>query len=536
MDQQFELVKIERLVTSPLNQRKTFDEKKQKELTESVKEKGIIEPLIVRSKNGKLEIVCGSRRFKAAKESKLDEVPVIIREYSDKEVVEVLLIENLQREDVHALDEADGYRRMIEEMGYDVPGIAAKIGKSDSYVYQRLQLSRLIPEAKKAFTENKITPGHGILISRLQPKNQKEAIQHCLQYRGDDGVASVRELMRWITNNVHLDLNKAPFDKTEKELVKGVGTCIECPKRTGFTPALFSDIKQKDICTDPECFNGKKEAFLERKIKEEEKKQETEKGSEKGPEKGSEKGSGKTVKPMLRLSDDYNNYGPNKPTHPTLYSSQYRVLSKDEKPCEFAKAGIMVDGKEVGRKKIVCADQACKKHWSRGYKKEPMSPGEKERRKKELDKRKQEKEYRGRVIKGILEKVGEKFKKAELAFVCKEVYGRVYFDFKKILCARHLIEPKKERYSKDFDGPFEKYIDGLDETGLNRVLVETAVVPMAEAGGEDELIRAALVFGVDWKKMKNVEEKKPAAPKKPKLESSVKKKPVPAKAKTKKGK
>ncbi len=500
MDEKFEMVKIDRLVESPWNPRRKYDEKKLKELTASVKEKGIIEPLIVRPQNGKLEIVSGHRRFRAGKEAKLTEAPAIVREYTDKEVVEIQLIEALQKEDVHALDEAEGYRRMIQELGYDVPGIAGKISKSESYVYQRLQLARLIPEAEKSFVDDKITAGHAILISRLQPKNQKEAIEACFRYRGGDAM-SVRDLMKWINENIHLDLKKAAFDTTDKALIQGVGSCIDCPKRTGFLPALFADIKQKDTCTDPACYNRKKDEFIEKKIKESE----------------------KDLKGVLRLSEDYNDYGVKKPVHPPLYSSQYYILQKDEKPCEFAQKGIMVDGREVTKMKIVCANKECKKHWGRGSgARTQPTPGEKERNKKENEKKRKEKDFKAGFVKSILTKVGERFKRPEMLFICEEVYKKVWHDYKRVLCIRHDVEPIKEKYGKDFEKPFVKVVGSLSEIELNRLLVELIVVPIEQTEGEEELFRAGHVFGVDWKKAK-MDQIKADADKKSKVESSVKK-------------
>ena len=116
---------------------------------------------------GKYQIAAGHRRYEAAKNLSLATVPVQIRDMEDTEYMEILHVENLQREDVHPLDEAIGYKELLARGGYDVTTLAARIGKSETHVYQRLKLNDLIKEGQKLFLEGAIGFGHAVILARL---------------------------------------------------------------------------------------------------------------------------------------------------------------------------------------------------------------------------------------------------------------------------------------------------------------------------------------------------------------------------------
>jgi len=220
----FEAIPLEQLFPSPTNPRKTFDQLKLKELADSILKVGILEPLIVRPhQNGdgtKYEIVAGERRFRAARLADAFSVPCIVRDLTDVEVLEVQVIENNQRDDVHPLEEAEGYAALMKSAGYDVDDIAQRIGRSTKYVYDRIKLLQLIPEIRKVFLEGEIQAGHAILLARLSKENQERALDWDDRYGKIGGlfttdmgvddpgfelddprdrkVVSVRELQRWI--------------------------------------------------------------------------------------------------------------------------------------------------------------------------------------------------------------------------------------------------------------------------------------------------------------------------------------------------
>lgn len=263
---------------SPSNPRKTFRDLE--ELAETIKKHGILQPLVVRPKAGRLELVFGERRLRAGKLAGLTAFPCLVREMSDLEVLEVQIIENVQRADVDALEEADGYKVLHETHGYSVPDIAAKIGKSIAYVYARLKLCALGPEGRKALAEGKLTDSTALLVARIPLPLQGEAVKELepdFDHGGDEDAdpkekqeldpLGAREAFVRIKRRFMLRLADAPFDPKDVELVPKAGACTTCPKRTGAQPELFPDVKAADTCTDPTCFDEKRDASWERRKK-----------------------------------------------------------------------------------------------------------------------------------------------------------------------------------------------------------------------------------------------------------------------------
>lgn len=205
----------------PLNPRKTFDEASLADLVESVRTHGVLTPLFVR-KNGKgYEILAGHRRFRAAQRVGLKEVPAIVQEFDDKAALEIMVLDNLQRDDLHPLEESAGYASLMKDAGYDVERIAARINRSEKYVYDRIKLLQLIPELRKIFIDGEITAGHAILLARLSAVDQKHCLEGESRYGQLGGLfqveltdqsgldlddrrkaVSVRELETWINDNV----------------------------------------------------------------------------------------------------------------------------------------------------------------------------------------------------------------------------------------------------------------------------------------------------------------------------------------------
>lgn len=196
------------LKPSPFNPRTEMDADKLASLAESIKQGGIYEPIIARRVNGDIEIVAGERRWRAAQKAKVETVPVIIRELSDAEALEVQLVENEQREDVSALDQAAGFRKLMEldPATYTAETIATRIGLKAASVYLRLKLLALTNEAKDLFRSGKIEAGHAVLIARLAHADQHRAVAYIQQGLKHDQQTSVRELKAWITREVKIDL------------------------------------------------------------------------------------------------------------------------------------------------------------------------------------------------------------------------------------------------------------------------------------------------------------------------------------------
>jgi len=289
-------IALELLHPSPTNPRKRFDDAKLNELAESIKMQGVLQPILVRTAKGdinirpaaswpfptkggeptpaatlpklKYEVIAGERRFRAAKIAGLNEVPCFVRELTDLQVLHAQVIENLQRDDLHPIEEAEGYEKLIEQKDnegkqFTADGIAAEVGKSRAYVYARLKLLTLCNDARKAFYDGLLDASRALLIARIPTdKLQLEALKAITHPRFGDEAMSYREAKHHIHEHFMLDLAKAPWSPKDAELLPKAGACATCPKLTGNQPDLFDDVQSKNVCTDTVCFGLKKVAHV----------------------------------------------------------------------------------------------------------------------------------------------------------------------------------------------------------------------------------------------------------------------------------
>jgi ParB/RepB/Spo0J family partition protein len=267
--QQYKIAPIDSIVPGVNVRHRPLDEGKLAELVESVRSHGILEPILVRPKGDDLELVFGFRRFTAAQKAGLADVPVLVRVLADDQVLELQLAENIDRADMHPLDEADGFARLMKFPGYDVQRIADKMGRPASYVAQRLKLCTLGKKSREALDQGDITLAVALLLARIPvEKLQDEALNHITD--GGllrDGVMKASEAAKVIEEHFMLRLSEAPFDITDAKLVPKAGACSTCPKRTGAQSELFADVKSPDLCTDPTCHRAKVDAFVEIRVK-----------------------------------------------------------------------------------------------------------------------------------------------------------------------------------------------------------------------------------------------------------------------------
>lgn len=265
---------VHTLHASPTNPRKTFDPASMAELVASVRQHGILQPIVVRfwpvnqcytgPDLPMYEVVCGERRYRAAREAGLQLIPGIVRDLDTKAVIELQLLENLQREDLHPLEEAEGYEVMMKEHGYTADALADKIGKSRSYVFGRTKLLQLDDEARRLFRAGLLNASTALLVARIPTaKLRAKAIKEITEkdYNGD--TPSVRAAQRILQRRFMLRLAEASFPTDDATLVGG--SCAACQKRTGNQPAdLFDDVDSPDVCTDPDCFTIKAQAHKDR--------------------------------------------------------------------------------------------------------------------------------------------------------------------------------------------------------------------------------------------------------------------------------
>ena len=183
------MVKISLVEPNREQPRKHFDEDGLLELAESIKQYGILQPLLVQEKNGYYEIIAGERRWRAAKLAGLKEVPVIIRKLSNQQIVEISLIENIQREDLNPIEEAQAYRRLMEEFHLKQDEIAERVSKSRTAVTNSMRLLKLSKQVQQMVSDEMISTGHARCLISIEDQE----LQHQLALRIFDEKLSVRE-------------------------------------------------------------------------------------------------------------------------------------------------------------------------------------------------------------------------------------------------------------------------------------------------------------------------------------------------------
>ena len=163
--------------------RKDFDDASISELTSSIREKGIIQPLVVRQTGSGYEIIAGERRWRAAQRAGLTKIPIIVKEASDREALELALIENLQREDLNPIEEATAYNQLIEDFGLTHEDVSNRIGKERSTITNHLRLLRLSEEAKRALIEGEITAGHARALLGIESRERSREVLNAIRKR-----------------------------------------------------------------------------------------------------------------------------------------------------------------------------------------------------------------------------------------------------------------------------------------------------------------------------------------------------------------
>jgi ParB family chromosome partitioning protein len=184
---------VEQLHPGKFQPRRQFDPEEMKPLIESVREKGVLQPLLVRRTEGDAyEIIAGERRWRAAQAAKLHEVPVVVREIDDREALELALVENIQRQDLTPLEEADGYKRLIDEFGHTQEALAQAVGKSRSHIANMLRLLGLPDEVKSLLDSRALSAGHArALIGASNPTAlAKEIVDKGLSVRDTEALAN----------------------------------------------------------------------------------------------------------------------------------------------------------------------------------------------------------------------------------------------------------------------------------------------------------------------------------------------------------
>jgi ParB family chromosome partitioning protein len=490
---------LAQLQESPTNPRRRFDERGLNELAESFKSQGVLQPLLVRSiDDEQYEVVAGARRLRAAKLAELSDVPVRVVELTDAAVRESQLTENLLREDVHPYEEAIALKGILQLEGaqYDVASLSARLGKSQSYITQRMRLTELHPSIAEAFLADRIGVGHALEIAKLPQDQQEKAFDAAFRTVWNSGkenriLLPVRELAAWIEQNILLSLDNVPFDKNDAALVPEAGSCAECPKRTGFNTLLFGT-GVHDACTDGACYNNKLAKHVERQIAEKPK--------------------------LVQITTAYGTRGDG----PVLGRNRYvalnlekpaktkQPLSANQKPCKHMAEAIVVDGAEKGHTVKVCSDANCPVHFADKANKTPdpaQVAREREQRRRELEKRKLEITVRHRTLAEVLRKVGSPIERGDLVFIADAMLERTEPLRREALARRHKMVDgtATEVTFPQVQKGLQRLLRQLDESGLSKLIVEIVLLGSIESVTPDEtdaLTAAARRHRVDVAKVR----------------------------------
>ena len=494
---------LSRIEESKTNPRREFDETKLSELSSNIRQHGVLQPVLVRplpgGEPGCYELVAGARRFRASRLAGRESIPATIRELTDAECLELQLIENLQRADVHELDEARGYAALmqIEPEVYTVETLAEKIGRSEKYVYSRLRLMHLVEEIQQAFYSGKLSVAHAFEIARLEPQDQRRAFAECFPNHRTVAAAvkdkrseatSVRQLRDWIAREIHLDLANAPFDLHDDQLVPSAGSCAKCPKRTGNNPLLFPEVRRKSICSDPACYRRKVEALVQIRVR--------------PLETAGEK--------PLRVSHTPPWQVRNRDSE-VLYDGQFRTVGKAAE-CPHTHSAVVVDGKGAGRVLHVCREEKCPIHST--VTRYHLSPKERAVRAKEALAERVEKQSRFEALNAVRRKLPSALPRPDLEMAVLDYFERLGHDNHRRLCRAYgWGEKKTKRPSNaavDYKSIGAKAICEMSTPDVQRFLIVCALAsdlycpgynPGQALAKDSNLARTAVRYKVDVSKI-----------------------------------
>ena len=215
-------IKVEDIVPSKYQPRREFDEEAMQALVVSIKDKGVLQPLIVRKNGDKFELIAGERRWRASKIAGLSEVPVIIKDLNDKEVLEVALVENLLRENLSAIEEAEGFKRLMDEFSHTQEILSQIVGKSRSHIANMLRLLNLPLDVQNLVKEGKLSAGHARALIGLDNSFElaKEIIAKDLSVRDIEGLVSSQK------DKVKVKKVKTAKDEDVAQIEKGLNKSL----------------------------------------------------------------------------------------------------------------------------------------------------------------------------------------------------------------------------------------------------------------------------------------------------------------------
>ena len=232
-EDQVQQIAVARMITNPFQPRKVFDEAAIEELAQSIHEHGIIQPIVVRKNGKKYEIVAGERRYRAAKLAGLTEVPVIVHDFNEQQMMEVAILENLQREDLTPIEEAEAYNSLIVKLNFTQDDLAKRLGKSRPHIANLIRLLQLPEDVRELVNEGKLSMGHGRALLGLKNKRripevaQKVMKDHLNVRQLEKYIQDVNEAVSRETKVLKKDIHT---QATESQLREYFGTQVQIKK------------------------------------------------------------------------------------------------------------------------------------------------------------------------------------------------------------------------------------------------------------------------------------------------------------------
>lgn len=250
------------------NPRANYEEESCIELAKSIKQHGLLQPIMIRPMSGieplKYVVVYGHRRLWAVKFLKWETIPVQVKELTEDEAFEFQIIENLQRVDINPMDESDSFQKLVKKGMFNAEIIADKIGKSPKYVYDRLILQDVIPAMQSAVRVGKFTISHAKQLAKITPQDQGRLwVVIANKSSAEIDPAYIRRL---INDTFKLKIGEAIFPTGDSQLKPAAGSCLACKKRSGARQLLFDDYQEDDVCFDSDCWKEKETAQIDRLI------------------------------------------------------------------------------------------------------------------------------------------------------------------------------------------------------------------------------------------------------------------------------
>lgn len=258
---EYKTLPLSQITYSPFNYRKKYAENDLQNFASEILQHGIISPLTVRAlPSGQYELVAGERRLRAASIAGLPTVPVVVKAYTEEQVREIQLAENLQRENPHPLHEAFAIGQM-QQSGKKIDEIAARLGKSKQFIYLRIRLLALIEPIQEMFLSEAIGLQEAVEIAGVSAASQSEFFdEYCRDWNKRKNF-EIRNLSGKL-DQFKYDLKSAPFKTTDKKLVPEAGACNTCEHNTATLKSLFPDYAKQAVCNNRECYHKKCNAYF----------------------------------------------------------------------------------------------------------------------------------------------------------------------------------------------------------------------------------------------------------------------------------